>query len=41
MDYQPLDEVYTPKYCLQLEAAYGKGMMSDHTGIFTDEVVNF
>jgi ubiquinone/menaquinone biosynthesis C-methylase UbiE len=29
MDYKPLDEVYTPKYCLQLEAAYGKGMMSE------------
>jgi phosphoethanolamine N-methyltransferase len=29
MDYQPLNEVYTPKYCLQLEAAYGKGMMSE------------
>jgi phosphoethanolamine N-methyltransferase len=29
MDYQSLDEVYTPKYCLQLEAAYGKGMMSE------------
>ena len=29
MDYQPLDQVYTPKYCLQLEAAYGKGMMSE------------
>jgi len=24
-----LEDVYTPKYCLQLEAAYGKGMMSE------------
>lgn len=24
-----LENVYTPRYCLQLEAAYGKGMMSE------------
>lgn len=29
MDYLPIEEVYTPKYCSQLEAAYGKGMLSE------------
>jgi phosphoethanolamine N-methyltransferase len=35
MDYLPIEEVYTPKYCSQLEAAYGKGMLSEggETGI--------
>ncbi len=27
--FSSLEDVYTPKYCLQLEAAYGKGMMSE------------
>ena len=27
--FSSLEEEYTPKYCLQLEAAYGKGMMSE------------
>ncbi|MES2345375.1 MAG: methyltransferase domain-containing protein [Chlamydiota bacterium] len=27
--FSSLEEIYTPKYCLQLEAAYGEGMMSE------------
>lgn len=29
MHFNSLEDVYTPKYCSQLEAAYGKGMMSE------------
>ena len=30
--FSSLEEEYTPKYCLQLEAAYGKGLMSEGGG---------
>ncbi len=28
-DFSTLEDEYTPTYCLQLEAAYGEGMMSE------------
>jgi ubiquinone/menaquinone biosynthesis C-methylase UbiE len=36
--FQSLEEEYTPKYCLELETAYGEGMMSEGGGQAVDSM---